>query len=88
MLGSVISTLELFCSAQPATINKAVIEAFIKKVLFMGYLLFISAIYSSLPVYVRLAMNSVKLHSFGFLKCSYATLDVLSVAQVRLVLKY
>jgi len=54
----------------------------------MGYLLFISANYSGQPVYVRLAMNSVKLHSFGFLKCSYATLDVLSVAQVRLVLKY
>jgi hypothetical protein len=27
----------------------------------MGYLLFISAIYSGQPVYVRLAINSVKL---------------------------
>jgi len=33
-------------------------------------------------------MNSVKLHSLGFLKCSYATLDVLSVAQVSLVPQY
>ena len=79
MLGSVISTLELFCSAQPATINNAAIEAFVKKVLFIGYLLFVITIYVGRSVYVRLAMNSVKLRSFGFLNCSYATLDVLNI---------
>jgi uncharacterized membrane protein len=61
LLGSVISTLELFCSAQPATISNAAIEACVKKVLFIGYLLFVITIYVGRSVYVRLAMNSVKL---------------------------
>jgi len=88
LLGSVISTLELFCSAQPATISNAAIETCVKKVLFIGYLLFVITIYVGRSVYVRLAMNSVKLHSFGFLNCSYATLDVLNIVQVSLLLKY